>query len=471
MHKNKTPRFGTGFRRIWPSLLCLLLPAPVLCQQGPLTIGQAVQRAVARYPSIRVSTEQVSSAAAAIKLARTTYHPRIDFLAQVNRATHNNVFGLLLPQNTLPVIANVSGPVLKTNSSSNVWGTAVGALVSWEPFDFGLRDAGVQLAKSAQDLAGAQLNVTKLQVAALTADAFLTILAAQQTVAAAQAGVERAKVLHDVVSAQVRNQLRPGADASRARAELAMAQTQVIQAEQAVEVGKAVLAQFLGQAPQSVRMEAGPLLQPPREPGMADTPPSQHPLAAAQTAAIEQVKARERLLERSYYPRFSLQGTSYARGTGVQPDGTTGNAASGLAPNTQNWAVGLTVTFPIFDFSSIRVRKEIERYNEQAEAARYEQVVQDLNGQQGQAKATLTGALKVAQNTPIQLDAARDTLQQATARYKAGLAQIVDVAEAQRLLTQAEIDDALAKLGIWRARLALSIAQGDLSPFLSAAAN
>jgi outer membrane protein TolC len=204
---------------------------------------------------------------------------------------------------------------------------------------------------------------------------------------------------------------------------------------------------------------------------MADTPPSQHPLAAAQTAAIEQVKARERLLEKSYYPRFSLQGTSYARGTGVQPDGTTGNAASGLAPNTQNWAVGLTVTFPIFDFSSIRVRKEIERYNEQAEAARYEQVVQDLNGQQEQAKATLTGALKVARNTPIQLDAARDTLQQASARYKAGLAQIVDVAEAQRLLTQAEIDDALAKLGIWRARLALSIAQGDLSPFLSAAAN
>ena len=447
----------------------IMFSAFAFSQQAPLTIDQAVQQALARYPSIRVSTEQVSAAAAAIKLARTAYLPRVDFLAQVNRATHNNVFGLLLPQNTLPVISNVSGPVLGTNSLGNVWGTTVGTLVSWEPFDFGLRDSTVQLARSAQDVAGAQLNVTKLQVAAIAADAFLTILAAQQTVTAAQAGVARAKVLDGVVEAQVKSQLRPGADASRARAELALAQTQLIQAEQAVDVGKAVLAQYLAETPQSVRLEPGPLLQPPREPGVLDVPPSQHPLAVVQNAAIEQVKVRERLLDKTYYPRFSLQGTSYARGTGIQPDGTTGNAASGLGPNIQNWALGMTVTFPIFDLPSIRARKEIERYNERTEAARYDQVVQDLNGRQEQAKATLTGALKVARNTPIQLSAARDSVQQAAARYKAGLSTIVEVAEAQRLLTQAEIDDALAKLGIWRARLALSVAQGDLDPFLSTA--
>ena len=85
------------------------------------------------------------------------------------------------------------------------------------------------------------------------------------------------------------------------------------------------------------------------------------------------------------------------------------------------------------------------------------------------AKAVLEGARRVAQNTPIQLEAARATEQQATARYRAGLGNIVEVAEAQRLLTQAEIDDSLARLGIWRALLGLAAVEGDLTPFLAAA--
>jgi outer membrane protein TolC len=126
----------------------------------------------------------------------------------------------------------------------------------------------------------------------------------------------------------------------------------------------------------------------------------------------------------------------------------------------------MNVTFPLFDLVSIRARKEIEHYHELAEAARYDQVLQNLNGEVEKAKAMLTGARRVALNTPIQVDAARTTEQQASARYKAGLATIVEVAEAQRLLTQAEIDDALARLSIWRAMLALAAAEGDLAPYL-----
>jgi outer membrane protein TolC len=63
--------------------------------------------------------------------------------------------------------------------------------------------------------------------------------------------------------------------------------------------------------------------------------------------------------------------------------------------------------------------------------------------------------------------AARDAAVQATARYSAGLANIDSVAEAQRLLTQAEIDDALARLAVWRSLLAIATAAGDIRPFLA----
>ncbi|MEJ7607154.1 MAG: TolC family protein [Bryobacteraceae bacterium] len=432
-------------------------------QQTTLTVNDAVQQALAKYPAVRGSLEQVAAAAAGINLARTNYLPRADFVGQVNRATHNNVFGLLLPQSVIPTI---SGPVLGTNSLNNVWGTATGALVSWEPFDFGLRAANVGAARANRDRAVAEVGLTKLQVATAAADAFLTIQAAQQTVLAAQAGVDRATTLNKVIETLVTNELRPGADASRTSG-IGACSNATIQAEQAMDVGRAALARF-GVAPAGILFEPGPLLQmPPQDEPTRDST-AQHPLARSK-APIEEAKARERILDRSYYPRFNLQGAGYARGTGVQSDGSTGGPLSGLGPNTQNWALGFSVSFAAFDLFSLREKKSIEAANERAQSERYSQVIQDLQADVEKARAVLNGSRRVAQNTPIQLEAARAAEQQATARYRAGLASIVEVAEAQRLLTQSQIDDSLARLGVWRALLGVAAAQGDLTGFLTQA--
>jgi outer membrane protein len=456
-------RSCAGSRVMAAAALLVAAAMQAQAQQTSITLSDAVQQAMNQYPAIRASQEDVAAAAAGINLARTSYLPRLDLLGQANRATHNNVFGLLLPQQTIP---SISGPVLGTNSLSSVWGSAVGSLVNWEPFDFGLRRANVAVAEATRNRTQALVGVTRLQVAATAADAFLTILAAQQTIVAARAGVERARVLNHVVETLVTNELRPGADASRTRAELALAQTQLIQAEEAADVGRAALGQFLGVAPEKIIVEPGPLLKLPAAEDVANSTLAGHPQALAQEAAVAEVKSRERALDRAYYPRFYLQGSIYARGTGVNPDGTTGGALSGLGPNIQNWGAGMTVYFPVFDIASIRARKQIEAAHERAETARSSQVIAELTGQAAKARATLNGARRIAQNTPIQLEAARATEQQATARYRAGLANITDVAEAQRILSQAEIDDALAQLGVWRAMLAVAAAQGDLQPFL-----
>ena len=448
-------------------LILAVLASPTIASQPVLlTLEQAVNQAVDKYPAVRASLEQVSAAAAGINLARTVYLPRADFLGQMNRATRNNVFGLLFPQQ---VISSISGPVLGTNSASSVWGSAVGVLVSWEPFDFGFRSATVEVAQSARETAKAQLGVIRLQVGTAAADAFLTVLAAHQTVQAAGAGVERTRVVHESVQSLVKNQLRPGGDASRSEAELALARTQLIQTEQAEQVSRAALAQLLGVQPTSLQLQPGPLLKTP--PLIDTTGPSlaANPRVVAQRAAINVIRAREKVLDRSYYPRFLVQATTFGRGTGAHVDGTTGERGAGLGPDVGNWALGMTVFFPAFDLPTIRRRKEVEFYNERAEAARYDQVLQDLNGELEKATAALEGARRVAENIPVQLNAARVLEQQATARYKAGLATIVDVAEAQRLLVQAEIDDSLAGVSVWRALLAVRAAQGDLTPYLQQA--
>jgi outer membrane protein TolC len=74
----------------------------------------------------------------------------------------------------------------------------------------------------------------------------------------------------------------------------------------------------------------------------------------------------------------------------------------------------------------------------------------------------------VAANTPIELAAAHATQKQTTAQYQPGLASALDVATANSLLTQAEVDDALARINVWQALALVWRAAGDLNPFLAA---
>ena len=434
--------------------------------QQALTIRDAVEQAVARYPSIAVSESQVEAAAAGIKLARTAYAPRIDTLAQFNRATRNNVYGMLLQQ---PVISPISGPPVAENSASSIWGSAVGVLVTWEPFDFGLRKSQVDLATARRSLAGAAAARTRFEVGAAVADAFLTVLAAQETVKAAQAGTTRAEVLLRVVEALVRAELRPGLDAVQTQAENAAAQGQLVRAEQAVAQARAVLAGLLGVDPAQLAIVPGRLLEMPAVSPSSGADLSQNPAARQQTAAVEEAMARSRTLDRQWVPRFGLQATTYARGTGARPDFTTLGGAHGLAPNFYNWGLGLTVMFPLMDYAAVRARQAGEQALVRAEQGRSEQLLVELATRRNEALAALHAANKLAALAPVQLEAARAAETQAGARYKAGLTTILDVADAQRRLTQAEIDHGLARLNVWRALLAVAAAEGDLAPLLISA--
>ena len=448
------------------SLVAACFVAGILPAQQPLTLNEAVQDALKNYPSIRVSQEQINAAAAGIQLARTAYLPRVDMLALANRATRNNVFGLLFPQSTIP---SISGPVLGTNNFGTAWGSAVGTLITWEPFDFGLRQAKVAAASAVRAQQEATLKRTQFDVTVATADAFLTLVAAQEAVRAAQAGVDRAEVISRTIGALANSQLRPGADASRAQAELAAARTQVIQAQQAVEVARANLSQFLGAEPAQITVSTSKLLQLPPEQTVAPIDIAKNPISLEQNAAVGQLRAQLKTLERSYFPRFYLQGAAYARGTGAEMNGTNLGGLNGLAPTTQDYALGFTVTFPVADIASLRAKEASQSATIRAATARYMQIAGDLKARWNAAVATLTGARNVAANTPTQITAARAATDQATARYQSGLGAIDEVAEAQRLLTQAEIDDALARLGVWRALLGVATAAGDIQPFIAEA--
>lgn len=293
------------------------------------------------------------------------------------------------------------------------------------------------------------------------AAAFLAMVQAEQGVTAAAADVDRRTVLARAARTLADNELRPGAEASRAEAERAAADTRAILARQTLVLAQTHLTRVLGVT------AAGLLATVPPANALTNAPAA-HPLAQARQSSVEQARVQEDVLARTNRPRLFLQSALFSRGSGASFNGSLEGGAEGLWPDRPNWAAGMQVVFPnLFEVSSLRARREASAATTRMETARYEEALLAVTSQQQAAAAIVSAARAVAANTPVQLAAARQSEAQASARYQAGLASIVEVADTQSLLAQAEYQDAVARIDVWRALLAEAVAHGDLTPFVT----
>jgi outer membrane protein len=461
-------------RRLSFTLLCaigsVLVAPPAASAQtkaeagsNPLTLEQVIATATANYPAIRAAEAQQRAAHEAVAVAKTAYLPRTDILWQTDRATANNVLGLTLPQSVVP---SVTGSILPADATRSAWNSTGGALLSWQPFDFGARGAKVEVAHQGSEAAKQASALTQLQVSANAGSAFFDLAAAEQLVTVAQANVRRYESFDKAVHVLVDNTLRPGVDAFQADAQLALARYQLIQAETQVAVKRASLTEYLQTKDSQTEVDASGLLAAQPTTDIASAAEESHPFVLEEHALTLQQEAQKRFLDRSYVPVFSTSGVVFGRGAGTSTSGSFPGGTAGLAPDTLNWAAGVQVTFSAFDFFNLRDQRRVQQANVQAEHARLDQAASDVTTAIQQAQATLSGARKLAANTPIELAAAQASEQQQQARYRSGLATVVDVAAAEGVLAQAEGDDSIARLGVWRAELGVAVAQGDLQPFL-----
>ncbi|TAM81983.1 MAG: TolC family protein [Acidobacteria bacterium] len=425
------------------------------------TLQEAVNYALAHYPAIQGGRNQVEAARGVVDFARTDYLPQLNSLWQANRATSNNVMGIMFPQSVVP---SVRGPVLPS-SSATAWGSIGGLLFSWQPYAFGYRHAKVNLARAGVDLASANLAVTRLAVAANAMNAFFNLVAAEQGVSVAEANLRHWQAVNKSVHTLVDQELRPGADASRADAQLAQANIQLIQAQQQMSVNRVAMAGALGLETSAVEVSAGPLLGAPPKATLPVTSLASHPAAVAQQSSVKQAQGQLEILRHSFYPDVYVQSFVSGIGSGFSPTGVPLGGGHGLGLGTENYGAAVTITFPIFSILGIHAQEKSARANVQAQTNYYRQALLGINDQVEQAQAMLDGARRVAENTPIQLNAARTGEIQSQTRYKAGLTTIVELADAESLLEEAEIEDALARLAVWHNLANLAAAEGDLGPF------
>ena len=431
---------------------------------GPrFNLEASVNASLKNYPTVAEYESRAKATSGEIALVKTTYLPKIDLFVQELRGSTNNVLGILFPPLSIP---QVTGQAEAPRSFKSVWASNASAFMSWEAFDFGLRHSQVMEARTAAKRADAATVLTKFQVACRAADSFFALVAAEEQAKAQQAALERLKVFALTVHRLVDTDLKPGVDASRVDAEVAIAEDDLISAEQTREIRRATLAEHMGLAGTYVESVHGALLMVPpgNEPIFRAQSLDLHPLALHQDAEVKTVHAQFQVLKRTWYPKFYFESAIFSRGSGAQFNRSV--ARLGYLPNIPNWAVGIKAQFPLMDYFEIKAKERIVANRERAEQSKYAAVMQTLKGDDARAKAMIEGATRLAANAPKLLKAAQDTELRARTRYGVGLANINDVALAEKLLIQAQVTNYLAGLAVWRSYLAAAEAHGDLNPFL-----
>lgn len=427
---------------------------------GPLTLDQAVEYALAHHPGLQAEESVEEARRAQVGVGRAGYLPSVDVSLQINAGTGNVLRGGLY---SMPGIPQVSGPPTVRSFDDAALGSLVGVGARWDALGLIQKMAQVDAALADASQAHATVEARRLAIAFAAADQFLDVIARAETVRSARATVERGRVFDTIVETLTKQELRPGADATRAQAELALAATQLIRAEQAEAVSRTQLAQALGAAGTRIDIVPGNLFVPAALPAEGKT---KHPLVVEAEAAERAARARKHAVELAYLPRLDLFASLWVRGSGLTSGMLPPSPGAGIAPDTPNWLTGLVLSWPAVEMVTVRARARVEAAQAKVADARKREVMQAIQTQIDSSREILDAARKEAANTPVALNAARAAEAQATARYRAGLASVVEVAEAQRLLAQAEIEDAVARLNVRRAELLLARAVGDLGPFL-----
>lgn len=428
-----------------------------------LSLADALEYAQDHYPSVRAALEERVATGHDVDVARAAYLPQVSLLWQINRATDNNFTGLLLPQAVLP---SLSGAVLP-QSGRNDWNSGAGVLVTWRPYDFGYRAAHVDAAKEAEQSAVQAVALTKLQVLSATANAYMNVVAAQSLAVVARANLDRLHAFTSAVHVLVANKLHPGVEEAQAIAAEALARATLIDARDNIELQTATLAKLVGRSSEEFTVDGAQL---------ATTPPpnsatggvetlEHHPAAMQRAARVRQQADQLKAASRAYAPQFDVIGSASGRGGGRTSTGMFEGGSSGLSPDVGNWSVGVQVTIPLGTYPALHAQQAAQRARLNEERDRYDQTMGDLQEALSQAQTTLRGAEQTAAITPLALDAARQGESQQRARFQSGLATVVDVTVAEAALAQAESQNAIARLNIWRSLAALAAAQGDPSQF------
>ena len=396
----------------------------------PLTLREAVRRAAEDPPAVRTAIARADAARAQIEQARAGYYPTISTSASASIGFSDQ-----------PVLANLRYQSTTVGLSANV--TARVPI-----YDFGRTSNAVDASTRGSRASREDLRTARVQAMSAVASAYLTVLSDQEAINAARATVAQREAHLRIAEGLVTAGARPPIERTRAEVDLDVGRLDLTSAEARERNDRATLAAALGIDPlREVTLAAveDESLSADDDPARASAAAVEHrPEFAAARARLQQAEAQASQSRAGRLPVLAAQASAGVNYT----ERLQGQGAFGISEQLQG---AVTLSWAAFDPT---VNANVRIADANVTTARETLAQQSLQVRAAAVQAAINlraSRLLLDQSERLATSAAAN-LAQATGRYEAGAAPLLELVDAQAA-------DASARYAVVRARVAFQIAR------------
>ena len=410
-----------------------------------LTLRDAVSMALRQNPQVAIANLNLAESQESRSIARSALLPNVSFGAseRIERGNLATVLG-----RTIPGIPAHFGPFWATEAGPG-FSTPLLDLTLWERW---------RASKENVSASAARQTTAREQNAELVVSQYLAGLRAEANVSAAGSRVELAKALLDLAVDQQKNGVGTSIDTLRANVQYQNEIQRYSEAETEQKTALYGLSRLLNVDPQQTLELADAA-------SFFETPPfmanetiaaayAQRPEVKAVEAQIRSAGLEKRAARNQRLPRLALNGSW---------------SLEGLTPNTMIPAYEFGASFEVPLFTGGRIQAETATAD--LEIRKLEQTMRDLRNEIAQEVKTALAQLGSAR---VQVDAANvgvklanEEVVQAQDRFRAGVANNIEVITAQDELSRANDNQIGALYSYNQARADLARAEGQVEALYS----
>lgn len=449
--------------------LLLIFIVPFIAYGQDYNLNQLLEKAKSSYPVIKAKQYEVRSAQEKVGFARADYLPSFILADQYTYSTSNNVEGAFYPNEGSTFAP--SGGIRQDNIYKGAYGSYTTAILDWKVVNFGKVSAGINAAKAEKSKAEKDYENELFQHQIKIADLYLLLLINQQLKRVQEYNLQRAGDYMNTVNARVSAGLKPGVDSSLAHAEYTKAELLLLESQRnELSYGLKLKELSGGELKDTLSVDTMNFFKELPIQIVTDKDNLKNaPSLRLYQSFRDLSKARSISIKRSFYPSLSIVGTTWARGSGIsrKTNEYRTDFSSGVDYQVFNYLAGVALKWNLTSYFKIHRDYKSEMFQYDKYQLLYDAQVLRQSRELKDSEMQFNVALKQAQLSPVQLEAARAAFEQAQTRYSSGLTDLPTFTQSLVTLNRAEADNYIAYSNAWRALLMKAAAAGDLSLFLN----
>ncbi|MBD9356304.1 TolC family protein [Methylomonas sp. EbA] len=409
----------------------------------PLSLLEAVERALCNHPHTRQTWASVKAQAALVGTNLAAYMPTIN-------ASASGTYG-----NNKTTVKDY--PIFSRDKDTSVLGYNL--KLSWILFDFGLRGANLENAQQLLAAANATQDATLQTVFVTAAQSYYDLLSAQGALDASLDSEKSAKESYLAADAKYRAGAGTLADKLQAQTTYAQASLDRAKASGTLKNAHGTLAIAMGlsaNTPLTIDDQGGELPDTTFVTSMdalIEDAKRDHPSLLAAQAQMQAAKAKVEAAKAEGLPSVALTGAiSYNNQLGIAPGDTV----------TENDNIGVQVNVPLFEGFGRSYRIQSAKAQVEAKTAELANAEQQISLDVWKSYQSLQTESENLKATDHLSQSATQSFNVAQGRYKAGVGTIIELLSAQSTLASSR-QQRIKALSNWRtARLKLANSLGKL---------